>query len=361
MKKWKMLVLLLSCWMVCAAATAETFTPGTAKCGKAYCYWETPMDISNVEALWSMLIQPMTTVKGDPREQVVIRSAPSSASPAIGEVTCYSQGVHVLEHMDNGWSRIECYSSSFKGSKTEAWNKLLTGYIETNLLQQFEVKTKYGLIVDKLTQRLYVFQDGALLDELAVSTGLPNADQPYNETRSGEYLLFSRTGAFPSDNLTCNYGMRFNAGDLLHEVPHTVGRDGTRNYSRTESKLGSRASHGCIRVQRKRTVSGMNMRWIWEALSDQMGTRIVIWEDSIGRQMGYPSSDLCVYYNPNKGQYYHKAEKCYGVKDKYLPLQPLTYGELENDAYAELLACPYCNPPLRLQQIDEINRAHQSV
>ena len=50
---------------------------------------------------------------------------------------------------------------------------------------------KYGVIIDKLTQRLYVFIDGKLWSSCSVSTGLPNDEQPYNETAAGEYLIVS--------------------------------------------------------------------------------------------------------------------------------------------------------------------------
>ena len=93
-----------------------------------------------------------------------------------------------------------------------------------------------------------IFRNGELFSTLLVSTGLTNARQPYNETRSGEYLLVSRVGGFMSDNMYCPRAIRFNDGDLLHEVPY-VERNGKQIYSVTEPYLGQKASHGCIRVQ----------------------------------------------------------------------------------------------------------------
>ena len=63
----------------------------------------------------------------------------------------------------------------------EAWNQLVVGYVRTELLTERQVKTRYGLVVDKLTQRLYLFHDGRLLDTLAVSTGLADADHPWTK------------------------------------------------------------------------------------------------------------------------------------------------------------------------------------
>ena len=338
-----------------SAPTAGMTTPGRERCGQPGCIWETPMNPYDAEAMAAMLTSPMTVVKGDPRSQVYLRAEPSEDSVAIGEITCASQGLHVLETLDNGWTRVECYSSSFEGSRVEAWNALVTGYVPTALLEVKQPRTKYAFIVDKLDQRLYIFEDGVLLDLLAVSTGLVTEGKPYNETRSGEYILWSLTGAFADGDTTCNYGTRYNHGDLLHELPHT----GEDNYGYTEPKMGSRASHGCIRVQRKRTEKGINARWIFNALYDgQLNSRLIIWEDWPGREIPLPSADTPLYYNPQGGVNYHDSPTCYGVKDRYEPMTAFTYGQLDAEPYAELTACPYCVPPRRAEDIRAINDAH---
>ena len=123
-------------------------TPGRESCGQPGCFWETPMDPYDAQAMAAMLSQPMTVVKGDPRSQVYLRAHPQEDSAAIGEITCASQGVHVLETLDNGWTRVECYSSSFEGSRVEAWNELVTGYVPTALLVVKQPRTKYAFVVD---------------------------------------------------------------------------------------------------------------------------------------------------------------------------------------------------------------------
>nr|MBR4280461.1 L,D-transpeptidase [Clostridia bacterium] len=332
-------------------------TPGRETCGKPNCYWETAMDFRNEEAMWAMLTAPMTVVDGNFRAQADIYQEPSEESKIIAEVTRTTQGVHVLETLDNGWSKIECYSSSFAGSKVKAWNALTTGYIQTEQLKEVEVRTEFGLIVDKLTQRLYVYQEGKLFDELIISTGLGTKKDPENETRSGEYLLFSPTGDFWSGDLLCKYGIRYNDGDLLHEVPHTPKESGPY-YGSNETRLGQRASHGCIRVQRKRTENGVNMRWLWLNLRDKMSTRMIIWEDWQGRQIPIPEADTPLYYNPKGGKNYHDSPTCYGVADRYEPMPAFTYGELEDEAYRKLKVCTYCNPPLRKAALEEKNAAY---
>ena len=326
------------------------------------CYWCTPMDITDEEAVWSMLTAPMWVVDVGLREQVIIRAEPSDSSEGIGVVTGTSQGVHLLENLSNGWSLIECYSSSFHDSKVKNWNAFVTGYIRTDKLVKRTPNQKYGLVIDKLTQRLYIFEDGHLKSELLVSTGLYNSRQPYNETRSGEFMLVSKTGDFKSDSLICAMAIRFNSGDLLHEVPHVKNADGTKNYKTTEYKLGTRASHGCIRVQRLKNPDGINMTWLYNNLvvDSKSGTKLVIWEDFQGRQITIPDDSTPVYYNPDGGSYYHSCANCNSVKDKFLPLTEITYGELETGAYAKLTACPYCIPEKKKSELEKINLEHQT-
>ena len=317
-------------------------------------YWTLPMDVTDEAAVWEMLTKPMTVVDGDSRAQVVLREEPDEDSKGVGVVTCASQGVHVLETLDNGWSLVECYSSSFHDSKVKAWNMLVQGYIKTDKLKVVEPELDYGLIVDKLTQRMYMFKDGKLFSTLLISTGLANERQPYNETRSGEFLIISPTGGFWSDNMFCPRALKFNDGDLLHEVPYVQRSEGSSKiYSATEPYLGQKASHGCIRVQRKKTPEGVNMAWIWN--NRQMRTKLIVWEDWQGRQIAYPADDLLLYYNPDGGEYYHSQETCYSYKDNKKTMTAFPYAELDSEPYADLERCGSCAPVERVSVIDEIN------
>ena len=210
-----------------------------------------------------------------------------------------------------------------------------------------------GIVIDKLTQRLYLFRDGHLYSELLVSTGKSNSKQPYNETRSGEFLLTTKVGTFKSDNMTCRIAVRFNSGDLLHEVPYVYSRS-DKGYRQQENALGSRASHGCIRVQRKLTPEGINMEWIYEHF--KKNTKILIWEDWQGRQILEPDSSAVLFYNPDSGSYYHSGSFCYACPK--VSLQPFPYASLDDAPYASLERCPYCAPPLRKAEIDAINQLH---
>ena len=328
------------------------------------CYWCTPMNITDEEAVWNMLTSDVTVVDLKQMKQTVLYAEPDENSEPIGMITGASQGVHVLEERNDGWTMIETYSTSFFDSKVKNFNAFVTGYIQSDKLKKVKPNQQMGVVIDKLTQRLYFFLDGHLETELAVSTGLYNAKQPYNETRSGEFLIISvNTGRITSDNLICDYALRYNADDYLHEVPHTNNKDGTKNFASGEAKLGVRASHGCIRTQRLTNGDGYNMSAIYKLIRNstkktKQNVKLVIWEDYAGRQVEMPDDDLTLYYNPNKGQNYHAVAECRGVRKKFLPLTAFSYGELESDAFAKLTPCSYCVPTPRLAVLEQINSEH---
>ena len=327
-------------------------------------YWALPMDITDEAAVWEMLMAPITVVdigkKSGEKVQTYLYREPDESSLKVGVVTCESQGVRVIETLDNGWSLVECYSSSFHDTKVEAWNLLVSGYIRSDYLKQVTPNPDLAMVVDKLTQRLYIFQEGKLLCSLLCSTGLTmwngSKYQPYNETRSGEFLLMNKVGTLISDRLYCDMAIRFNSGDMMHEVPHVKMKDGTKNYDNTEPKLGTKCSHGCIRVQRNRTPEGVNMKWIWDQLKSGSKVKFVIWEDWQGRQIPIPDPDTPLYYNPNKGQYYHRSSFCYSARK--ITFQPFTYGQLEEAPFSKLVPCPYCTPPAREKDIEAVNEQY---
>ena len=328
------------------------------------CYWCLTMGKLDEEAIWKVLTSPMTVLDGDERHQVKVRKEPSKTCKTYtGEVTCLSQGVHILERGEE-WTLIQAYSSSTEGSKVAVFAKPFTGYVETSLLKEREVSQHIGLVIDKLQQRLYVFQDGKLLGSLICSTGYSKKDTPYNETPAGEFLCQSWVGGFWATNLYCDMGIRINDGILLHEVPCIISEasDGSKNYdySRCEGYLGEKASHGCIRIQKKSSPEGLNMKWLWDNLSrghhEDGPSKVVIW-DEVGRELTYPDDDLTLWYNPNNGKSYHSSAHCSGIKEAYLSqLRSFTYGELDEKPYSKLERCTWCWPEPRRSEVDTMNK-----
>ena len=318
------------------------------------------------QAIWDLMMQPITVIDGEQTENVYITNQPGvSARPyaenCAGELHGQSQGVRIVEDDadGDGYVLIEAYTND--GTKTDnsymesiAAQKV-QGYIKKSRLYTQTPSDKYALLVDKLRQKMYVFEDGAIIGELLVSTGLNNESQPYNETPAGEYIVVSWTGDFAAGKKTIGkYALRINGGTLIHEVLHDVAADGTKIYSAYEPELGKKASHGCVRVQRRKNAQGMNMQWLWDNL--EKNTKVFIWEDK-GRQMydpEIPDADTPLYRNPNGGSNYHLDQNCPGVKEQYLPLTGgFTYGDLDGDEYKKLTPCVYCAAPDRKETLYE--------
>ncbi len=329
------------------------------KCDHDVCFWKLEMGHMDEEAIWKVLTQPVTVLTGKQREQVRVLARPDEdCKDYVGVVTCASQAVHVLERGDT-WTLIEAYSSSEEGSAVKVFAEQFQGYVRTDRLKEEEVDQTYGIVIDKLQQRLYVFKEGKLFTTMLCSTGFAkNKEHLFHETPAGEFLMVSWVGGFQAETLWCAYGIRINSGILVHEVPsrEETDRNGVTftSYARCERYLGEKASHGCIRVQRQLTPEGVNAKWLWDNLHRKPYTKVIIWDD-LDRELTYPSDELLLYYNPKGGTNYHSQPTCSLVKDKYEPMTSFTYGELDEKPYSKLTPCPGCAPQGRREKIDELN------
>lgn len=351
----RMIVLLTVCTLLLGliplSASAKTVAEWLEGYETGKDYWfgdDFQYDITDTEACWELITRPITVLKGDYEVYPLVEpnGKKVNSNKLGGYINPNSSAVNVLSEDEDGWTLIE---------GMDYYNRIIRGYVKTSLLEEKTPSQHIGLIVDKLTQTLYVFVDGELFSSCLVSTGLANDDQPYNETSAGEYLIWSRTGEYDAEGMLCSYAMRYNGGDMIHEVPHLLNADGTNNYTRYGSLLGTKASHGCIRVENDANEDGLDAEWLWDNLKSEIyaGTypKIVIWDDG-GREQPYPDDDMPLYYNPNGGQYYHSDQYCSSVKDRYLPLTEFTYGELDDEPYADLTPCPYCCEVMRKDEID---------
>ena len=329
------------------------------KCDHELCFWNLEMGRMDEESIWKVLTQPVTIIDGKQREQVRILAEPDEkCTDYVGVVTCSSQAVHILKE-EGDWTLIEAYSSAEEGSAVHVFAEQFQGWVKTKRLKEVEVDQTYSLVIDKLQQRLYVFKEGKLYSTLLCSTGFAkNKSFLFHETPAGEFLMVSWVGGFQAETLWCAYGMRINSGILIHEVPsreetNSKGETYT-SYARCERYLGEKASHGCIRVQRQLTPEGVNAKWLWDHLSRKPYTKVIIWDD-LNRELDYPSDDLLLYYNPKGGENYHSQPTCSLVKDKYEPMTPFPYGELDQKPFSKLSPCPGCAPMPRKEKIDELN------
>ena len=317
------------------------------KTGKDWFGDDMKYDITDSKACWDLLMKPITVLDVGETESVYPLKTPNGEKvnndKLGGFINGASAAVHVLGEDEDGWTLIE---------GIDYYNRIIQGYVRTKLLKTVTPNAHYGVIVDKLTQRLNVFIDGEFFSSCAVSTGLPNDAQPYNETSAGEYVAIAWSGGFDSEGMYCEMAIRFNNGDKIHQVPGIMLADGTFRYTKFEEQLGQKASHGCIRVARLPNDDGLCQQWLWDNLKRM--TKVVIWDDA-GRTLPYPDDNLKLYYNPNGGKYYHSTPECSAVKKRYYPLTAFTYAELDSGIFASLEPCPSCTPVKRKSVIDKEN------
>ena len=332
----------------------------SVQCDHEVCFWKLEMGRMDEDAIWKVLTQPVTVLKGKQREQVRVLARPEEGCrDYTGVVTCTSQAVHILRQ-EGDWTLIEAYSSAEEGSAVHVFADHFEGWVKTSRLKTEEVDQTYGLVIDKLQQRLYVFREGRLFTTMLCSTGFAkNKANLFHETPAGEYLMVSWVGGFAAETLWCAYGIRINSGILVHEVPSREETDRNGNtftsYSRCERYLGEKASHGCIRVQRQKTPEGVNAKWLWDNLHRKPYTKVIIWDD-LDRELEYPDDSLPLYYNPKGGKNYHAKPVCSMVKDDLEPMPSFTYGELGDKPFNKLTPCPGCAPMPRKEKIDELNQ-----
>ena len=314
--------------------------------------WFGEFDPLDEEAAWARLTADITVLNVSSNEKVYLSDGPNGSRKTTDAHRGFFYGesvaVRVLDEQD-GWSLIEAYNDC---------DELESGWVRPGRLKTVTPNQEYGIIVDKMTQRLYLYKEGKLLTTLLISTGTTSgANEDYNETASGEFLLCSATGGFWAGNLWCDQAIRFNGGDLLHLVPAIASLDLTqKDYSLCESALGSRASHGCIRVQRVANADGYNHQWIWDNLRSKKNIKIIVWDDD-GRKLPETAADATVYYNPTGGVKYHTDARCSSVRSTYLPLTGIAYGDLASYPYTELTPCGTCGAPARPETVKAWNDA----
>ena len=162
--------------------------------------WFGEFDPYDEAAAWARLTQDITILDVDQKEKVYLSDGPNGNRKTYDEHRGFFYGesvaVKVLDEQD-GWVKIEAYNDC---------DELEQGWVRESRIKTVTPNQEYGIIVDKMTQRLYLYKEGKLLTTLLCSTGTSSgANEDYNETASGEFLLCSWTGGFWS--ATCGATM----------------------------------------------------------------------------------------------------------------------------------------------------------
>lgn len=261
-------------------------------------YWSmTPGELDD-EEIWRILTQPIAVFNNGniaPSGHAYLMENPDGTGKRVAQLHGLSQGVHILSDVNAlGYVLVEAYSNydpSYKPvtpeEKAHAFD-IKQGYVKAECIEMVNVSQEYGILIDKLTQRMYLFQNGHRVTEFIISTGLITSEKYFRETVPGEFTTISFTKGFWNDDVYSALGIRYNGGSLIHEVPSYIRDDGTPNYTIFERDLGKKSSGNCVRVQRLPNGQGLNQQWLFDTLKSKDPTekqeryKVIIWDD-IGR------------------------------------------------------------------------------
>ncbi|GAA0726499.1 hypothetical protein GCM10008905_23170 [Clostridium malenominatum] len=166
--------------------------------------------------------------------RIMIRQKPNLNSKVIGHIYGSTQEVKVLDKIGEFYYvQVSSYGSSWETK----------GYIYENYIKKVTPSSLYSIIVDIGKQRVFIYKGKELIKNFICSTGVDNTPTPI-----GRFLVGDRGHSFGYEKgYICYDYVRINYNYLFHSVLHDLnGRIIQYEYK----KLGSKASNGCIRLER---------------------------------------------------------------------------------------------------------------
>ena len=228
---------------------------------------------SNDDDIWEKLMQPITVIDIGYLNHQSVYEQPDSRSRFLGTLHGQTHAVAVLDLNVNGYARI--------GTWRQEDGSYIEGYVPQRRLKVVSPNSHYGLVIDKKTQTLTVWQDGKALGTLSVSTGLMAKNKLFRETLAGAFLTSERSALFNDNGFAYHYAIRIDGGNLIHSVGSKTKAD-KWDYSIQLEQLGQKASHGCIRIDPRAGEAGLNMYWLWTHLP--MFTKVIVLDDPEARE-----------------------------------------------------------------------------
>lgn len=265
-------------------AEIVTYKAGTAKVGAegyeigvgvsdaaktAKGYWSLTSSSPDAD-VWAAMQQPMIAVNVGENENAYIYDSVNEGRKRLGTVSGTSQGLNVITEIGK-WSLVEAFRIED--------GAFVRGYIRTDKLRVVEPNPTYGIVIDKKTQTLIVYKDGARIGSTPVSTGLPTVKYLHRETPAGEYITVTRRGTIEYyGNGFSKYTIRVGGSYHLSEIPTT--KKGGSDYSMLEGSLGQKATRGNIVIGRTASTDGsINAEWIWNLTDENKRVRVFIFDD----------------------------------------------------------------------------------
>lgn len=164
--------------------------------------------------------------------KIYIKQYASSGAPNIGSTYGGLAEVKVLNRV-NDYYYVEVLDYDTLN--------YIKGYVHVTKVKTVTPTGPYNILVDKGKQRVYVFNGQNVVKEFICSTGKDETPTP-----SGRFLVGSKGGLFyASDSSVCYFWTRLDYNYLFHSAIYDLnGYPVKSEYD----KLGSKASHGCIRL-----------------------------------------------------------------------------------------------------------------
>lgn len=224
--------------------------------------------------IWALMTAPAVVFSNGEGAGNPIYESPSVRSEKLGFVHGTGTALEVIHFTeDRQWAYVGAWSLT--------GGKYIEGYVPASGLTVVLPAQDYGLLVDKQTQTLTLFDHGKRAGTVRVSTGLQVSRETVDqETQAGSYLTVSRLADFSNGGFSYDYPIRYNGANLIHSLGFK-GKNGKRDYSIETALLGQRASHGCIRVEHFTDGSPLNAWWLWTHL--RWNTRVIILDNPADR------------------------------------------------------------------------------
>ena len=220
------------------------------------------------EEIWRKMMLPATVVDIRNVAHQRVYQEPDTSSRVLGTLHGQSQSLSVLEIREK-WARISAWSHE-KGAP-------VTGWVPVKVLKVVQPQPRYGILVDKKAQTLTLFENGKRVDTLLVSTGRMAKNELYQETTAGSFLTDYHMSDYSTNGLKYDFVIRYDGGNLLHQIPYAWSESGKKDMLAGEIYLGCKASHACIRIQEKPSEQGINAYWFWTHLPYH--TRVIVLDD----------------------------------------------------------------------------------
>ena len=231
-----------------------------------------PPENASDEEIWEMMMRPSVVVDIGYTDHQRVYEEPDGESRVLGTLHGQTQALEVLE-IGEKWVLVH------------AWNheqgEEVTGWVPRAKLKVEYPSGRYGILIDKVSQTLSVYENGKMIETLMVSTGRMEKGALYQETAAGSFLTGLHRVDYSTNGNRYDYVIQYDGGNLIHQIPYRHG-NGKKLFSEGEGFLGAKASHACVRVQAlPGAASGLNAYWLWTHIPYH--TRVIILDDPVQR------------------------------------------------------------------------------